>query len=140
METKTYSLVTNADRDQALFVIGQILGDRHKKEQSIIYVFGDANDIPQALLTYAANDEKEILERGVAVHIGVTSVESTIRLLESLPYDIHVVFYMPGHFGSCHDGFGNVALGLPVLVRNDVVRRIVRNASVNAVTIFVDKE
>lgn len=140
METKTYSLVTGADRDQTIFVLGQILGDRHKKEQSIIYVFGDANDIPQALLSYAALDEKEILERGISVHIGVTTVESTIRLLESTPYDIHVVFYMPGHFGTCHDGYGNVALGLPVLVRSDVVRRIVRNPGVNAVTIFVDKE
>lgn len=140
METKTYSLVMNANCDQARFVLGRILGDRHQKEQSIVYVFGDAKDIPQALLSYTALDEKEILERGIAVHIGVTNVESTVRLLESTPYDIHVVFYMPGHFSSYPDGFGGVELGLPVLVRSDAVRRIIRNLGVDAVTIFVDKE
>lgn len=140
METKTYSLVTNAGHSEAIFVMGGIFGERHKKEEAVIYVFSDAAWIPDHLRPYAYGNDKELLESGVAVLVSTSCVEDTIRLFESAPYRIHVVFYMPGYFQPCHDGFGNVAFGLPVLISNDVIRRIIRNPEVNRVTIFVDKE
>jgi len=135
---KTYNTLTNANHSEAVFIIGGLIGNRMRQNESVIVVWRESEPMPDMLKGELNQRLREDVR--LAVLTGVGGVDEAVEFYAEQG-SVHVIYYMPGFCKHADiESEQNQMLGLPVRIQSDTIRRQIRDPRVTTVTLFVDKE
>ncbi len=138
---KTYNVISNAKRAGIRdMYIGRIIGSRDDLNETVLIVQG-ADEI---LAFKCHSDKGESLVRvadGCHICKGVTAIDEWLEKAILEQRRVHIAFVTPELFEyeEAVGEFSDSNFGLPIKVKSDFVRRIMRDERVNVVSIFVDE-
>lgn len=132
---KTYNVLTGADHDQSVFLLGHAIGKRLERFEALIVVVSDLMMLPTML--HGAVGQKAP-HKALAVCLGVSDVDDHIahfkRVCDDMEPNIHILYWMPQHIKHKQDSDG----WLPVEITSDTIMRQIKNPDVKCVTMFVE--
>lgn len=133
------TVYTDCTRDECLYLIGKRVGERQLKNELLLIVIWDKEQLPDYLRL--AIDASGVQDPDMLVCHGVSNIEQKARELQARwvgpeVRPLHIIYWMPQHIVADPDLECNGAL--PVYIASTAIQRQIASGTFQKVTIFVE--